>query len=370
MLDNGLDKREELNKGEKNDKGGNMEYDTVFFTPWNARTNLLTSAASLYSKADIFRVVEPGDLVAIKLHVGERGNPNYVEPFLVRQIFDLVREAGGKPFLTDTNTYYRAKRNNAVDHMETAEMNGFGQMPFLVADGLAGESSVKVPGIGVLEKVLVAGAIAKADSMIVISHFKGHPLAGFGGAIKNLAMGCVAKETKRAQHRMVDIVVDREQCSGCGTCAEVCWFGVPRIVDGCSIIDGPECMRCLTCLSNCPEHAITLLHRERLGEGLASAAMGVLSTFNPGRVAYITFAKDIVELCDCLPLVSPVVTPDLGIFAGYSPLSMDASILRLVNHQHLSTIHETDCFRQIQKIKELGCPGTETPEIVEIKNEK
>jgi uncharacterized Fe-S center protein len=347
-----------------------MAQDTVFFTPWSANTNLLNSAASLYSEAGILRVIDPGDLVAIKLHAGERGNPNYVEPFLVRQIFDLVKKAGGKPFLTDTNTYYRAKRNNAVDHMETAEMNGFGQMPFIVADGLVGENYVEVPTVGVLDKIFVAGAVAKADAMIVVSHFKGHPLGGFGGAIKNLGMGCVAKETKLAQHRRVDIVVDKDKCTGCGTCTAVCWFGVPKVVDDCSVIDGPECMRCLTCLSNCPEGAITLLHRERLGDGLAAAAMGVLSTFNPAKVAFITFAKDIVELCDCLPLVSPIVTPDLGIFAGLSPLSIDASVLGQVDYNHLNTIHDTDCFRQIRAIKELGCPGTDTPEIIEVGQEK
>jgi uncharacterized Fe-S center protein len=341
-----------------------MAHDKVFFVPWGTHTNLLNSAAALYSESNILRVIDPGNLVAIKLHVGERGNPNYVEPFLVRQIFDLVKHAGGKPFLTDTNTYYRAKRNNAVDHMETAEIHGFGQMPFLVADGLVGENYVEVPGVDVLEKIFVAGAIAKADAMIVVSHFKGHPLAGFGGAIKNLGMGCVAKETKLAQHRIVDIVVDRELCSGCGTCAEVCLFGVPQVVDGCSVIDGPECMRCLTCLSNCPEGAITLLHRERLGDGLAAAAMGVLSTFNPGKVAYVSLAKDIVELCDCMPLVSPLVTPDLGIFASLSPLSIDASILSQVDYQHLNTVHKTDCFRQIKKIKEFGCYGSETPEVI------
>lgn len=343
-----------------------MANDKVFFVPWFTHTNLLNSAAALYSESNILRVIAPGDLVAIKLHVGERGNPNYVEPFLVRQIFDLVKQAGGKPFLTDTNTYYRAKRNNAVDHMETAEIHGFGQMPFLVADGLVGENYVEVPGVDVLEKIFVAGAIAKADAMIVVSHFKGHPLAGFGGAIKNLGMGCVAKETKLAQHRTVDIVVDRELCSECGTCAEVCLFGVPQVVDGCSVIDGPECMRCLTCLSNCPEGAITLLHRERLGDGLASAAMGVLSTFNPGKVAYVSFAKDIVELCDCMPLVSPLVTPDLGIFASLSPLSIDASILSQVDYQHLNSVHKTDCFRQVKKIKKLGCPGSETPEVIRV----
>jgi uncharacterized Fe-S center protein len=342
-----------------------MAYDSVFFIPWRD-TNLLKSAANLYSEANIFRVIDPGNLVAIKLHVGERGNPHYVEPFLVRQIFDLVKHVGGKPFLTDTNTYYRAKRNNAVDHIETAEIHGFGQMPFLVADGLIGENYIEIPGVGLLEEIFVAGAIAKADAMIVISHFKGHPLGGFGGAIKNLGMGCVAKETKLAQHRLIEIVVDKELCSGCGTCADVCLFGVPRVVDGYSVIDGPDCMRCLTCLSNCPEGAIRLLHRERLGDGLASAAMGVLSTFNPGKVAYISFAKDIVELCDCMPLVSPVVTPDLGIFAGFSPLSIDASILSQVDYKHLNTVHKTDCFRQIKKIKKLGCPGSETPEVIRV----
>ena len=111
---------------------------TVHFVPWNRSRNLLEEAGRLYEEAGTFDCVKSGDLVAVKLHVGELGNPNYVQPVFIHDIARRIREAGGKPFLTDSNTLYNAERSNAVDHLHTAQMNGFGMAPFIVADGLRG----------------------------------------------------------------------------------------------------------------------------------------------------------------------------------------------------------------------------------------
>src|SRR4030042_6651904 len=174
---------------------------TVHFVPWNTERNLMKEANRLYDEAGTFACVEKDDLVAIKLHVGELGNPYYVQPFFVHDIIRRVREAGGKPFLTDSNTAYRAQRNNAYDHMSTALMNGFNMAPFIVADGLRRENYRTVKTKGTFKEIEVSGVIAEADAMIVVSHDKGHELAGFGGAIKRLGMGWTSQAGKLREAR-------------------------------------------------------------------------------------------------------------------------------------------------------------------------
>ena len=191
---------------------------TVYLLPWDTNRNLMDETNRLYDDAETFDGIQKGDLVAIKLHVGEFGNPNYVQPVFVHDIIRRVKEAGGKPFLTDSNTSYHAQRNNAYDHMKTALMNGFNMAPFIVADGLRGENYRLVPTKGILKEIEVSGAIAEADAMIVVSHDKGHELSGFGGAIKNLGMGCTPGAGKLRQHRTVGIEIDQSKCNGCGKC--------------------------------------------------------------------------------------------------------------------------------------------------------
>ncbi len=231
---------------------------TVYFTPWDTHRNLMEEAEFLYDKAGTFGCIAKGDLVAIKLHVGELGNPNYVQPFFVHDIVRRVKEAGGKPFLTDSTTYYRANRNNAYDHMLNALTHGFSMAPFIVADGLRGENYRTVRTKGILKEIEVAGAIAEADSMIVITHVKGHELAGFGGAIKNLGMGCTSQAGKLRQHRTVDLEIDESKCIGCGKCKEACPKQLPDIIEGKAHNTSKECMRCPMCIGECPMEAIRL----------------------------------------------------------------------------------------------------------------
>ena len=203
---------------------------TVYFVKWDTSLDLMTEANHLYDVAGTFDCVEKGDLIAIKLHVGELGNPYYVQPFFVHDIIRRVIEAGGKPFLTDANTYYEAQRNNAYDHMITALTNGFNQAPFIVADGLRSENYKKVKTKGILNEIEVAGVIAEADAMIVVSHDKGHELSGFGGAIKNLGMGCTSRDGKLRQHRKMELEIDESKCIGCGKCYDVCPYMPSRAV--------------------------------------------------------------------------------------------------------------------------------------------
>ncbi|XHH09119.1 MAG: DUF362 domain-containing protein [Candidatus Bathyarchaeia archaeon] len=336
---------------------------TVYFTPWNADQNLLSEAERLYKKAGTFDCIEKGDLVAVKLHVGELGNPSYVQPFFVHSIVEKVKEAGGKPFLTDTNTYYLAQRHNAYDHMQTALMNGFNMAPFIVADGLKSENQRTVKTRGILDEIEVAGAIAEADAMIVVSHCKGHELSGFGGAIKNLAMGCTSQLGKLRQHRTVKLEIDQSKCNGCGKCKTACPFDVPEIIEGKARNTAPVCMRCPVCKAECPMEAISFVNQENICMALASAAFGVLETFKPKKVSYVSFAKDITQYCDCLPRPGAPIMSDVGIFAADSPVSVDAAFLRKVDYELFNGLSGVDCMTQVTEALKLGIPGEAKPNI-------
>lgn len=339
---------------------------TVYFTPWDTSRDLRQEAARLYEEAGTFDCVAPGDLVAVKLHVGELGNPYYIPPFFVRQLIDGVRARGGKPFLTDSNTYYHAHRSNAVDHALNAELNGYGGAPFIAADGLRSESFRTVKTKGLLQEIEVSGAIAEADAMIVVSHCKGHALTGFGGAIKNLAMGCTPAAGKLRQHRAVGLEIDRKKCTGCGACIEACALELPRLVKNKAVNTSELCMRCPGCRDACPEGAIRLTDLPNLSLALASAAAGVLGTFGKGKVTCVSFAKDIVEFCDCLPNPGHRVLDDLGIFAADSVVSVDAAFLEAVDYGKFNEAYGVDCLEQVREAKRIGLKGDLKPRVENI----
>lgn len=339
---------------------------TVFLTPWNTQGDLMEESRRLYDEAGTFNCINKGDLVAIKLHVGELGNPYYVQPFFVHDIARRVKEAGGKPFLTDSNTYYHAQRSNAYDHMITAQMNGFNMVPFIVADGLLGENYKTIETKGILQQIEVCGVIAEADAMIVVTHDKGHELTGFGGAIKNLGMGCTSRVGKLRQHRTIDLRIDESKCTGCGKCRESCEMQLPEIIDGKARNTSPRCMRCPFCMNNCPEEAIQLVNQDNILKALASAAYGVLSTFKPNKVSYVSFARDITQYCDCRPNPGNITMKDIGIFASNSPISVDGAFLQMANYKTFNDAYNVDCLLQLEEAKRLGIQGDMKPRIVKI----
>ncbi|MEJ2198732.1 MAG: DUF362 domain-containing protein, partial [Desulfuromonadales bacterium] len=199
--------------------------EQVFFADMRAgmRENLHTKLERLADQAGLPGIVTPGELVAIKLHFGEKGGHAYIRPTFVRRIVDQVKAAGGKPFLTDSSTLYPGERKEAVSALTCAIENGFAYAvvgaPLIMSDGLRGHSArrVAVPG-ELLREVDIGQEILEADAMIVLSHFKCHELTGFGGAIKNLAMGCSSREGKLEQHSTVAPSISQKHCTACGAC--------------------------------------------------------------------------------------------------------------------------------------------------------
>ncbi|MBU2490177.1 MAG: DUF362 domain-containing protein [Proteobacteria bacterium] len=311
----------------------------VFFARLRARKpkeNKTNRIRKLFDRAGFGNLITPGDLVAVKLHFGEMGNDSFLHPVYVRRVVDSIRQAQGKPFLTDTATLYTGSRKNAVDHLETAVMHGFAysvvNAPVIIADGLKSHGEVEVEiGKKRFQKVRIADAVASADSMMVLSHVKGHELAGFGGAIKNLAMGCATARGKKEQHSAKP-VVKADKCRACGLCAQVCPTGAVEDRDGKSFINPELCIGCGECMTRCPEKAIDLDWRtdiaefmERMTEYAYGAVVG-----KPGKVGYINFLMNITPDCDCVPWSDAPMVPDLGILASTDPVAIDKASHDLV----------------------------------------
>jgi uncharacterized Fe-S center protein len=314
----------------------------VYFASLRARSvrhNKISSVKRLFDAAGFAGFLRGEGLVAIKTHVGERGNDTYINPVFVRQVVDRVKRAGAKPFVTDTNTLYRGGRSNAPDHTLTALEHGYTfatvGAPFIVADGLTGENAADVDvGLKHFSRVKIARDIVCADALIVLSHFKGHELAGFGGAVKNLAMGCASRMGKQDQHR-VSMLVNADNCTGCGTCGENCPVGAARVLDGKSVIDRETCIGCGECLAMCPEKCIEIdwiTDVSEFMERMCEYAAGAVRT-KKGKTGFINFVINVTPDCDCIPWSDTPIVPDVGILASIDPVALDQACLDLVNRQ-------------------------------------
>ncbi|MEW6439360.1 MAG: DUF362 domain-containing protein [bacterium] len=302
-------------------------------------SSLLAKTQRVFTAAGLESCVSQKDLVAIKLHWGEVGNLAYLAPPLVRTVVDLVKDCGAKPFLTDANTLYRGGRRNAVDHILTAYRNGFTPetvgAPIVVSDGLRGMDYVKVKGSGIHFKELkISSAVHYADALIVLSHFKGHVLMGFGGAIKNLGMGCAAPAGKQSMHSDLRPAVKRPRCLGCGSCVKHCPSGAARLgEDGKAAIDQKLCIGCGDCTVVCPEGAIPVRWKtdgRAVLEKTVEYAMGAVEG-KKGKCGFMNFLMRITPDCDCLAWNDTPITPDLGILAARDPVAIDQASVDLVN---------------------------------------
>lgn len=314
----------------------------VYFANIRSRSdgeNKLEKIRRLFSAAGFDKVLEKGDLTAIKLHFGEVGNDTYLSPVFVREVVRLVKERGARPFLTDTNTLYSGGRGNSVDHIRTAIEHGFAyavvDAPVIIADGLRGGNHISVDvNLNHFRSVKIAGDIASAESMIVLSHFKAHMLAGFGGAIKNLGMGCAPPIGKAEQHTAKPIVY-KERCKGCGRCVKTCPRSAISVVDEMAVIDLSVCVGCGECVRACPERAMDfdwVVAIPPVVERMVEYAYGAVRG-KAGRVGFFNFLIDITPDCDCVPWSDAPVVPDIGILASRDPVAIDMASYDLVNAQ-------------------------------------
>jgi uncharacterized Fe-S center protein len=311
----------------------------VFFTDMRARPdrNLLNKIETLLDRMKINKGINKNDLVAVKLHFGEHGNCAFLRPVFVRTIVNKIKDTGGQPFLTDTNTLYKGSRTNSVGHLVTAVGNGFDYAcvgcPIIIADGLRGANGVKVKISGeVLEEVSIAKEIVEADRMIVVTHFKFHELSGFGGALKNVGMGCASREGKLVQHSGLAPAVNSATCKACALCVTYCPASAISLKEKKAFIDQQTCIGCGECIAVCPEGAIDVqwndnadMFQKKMVEHACGALAGKKSTI------YLNFVVDVSPACDCYPCNDAPVVRDIGILASFDPVSVDAASADLVN---------------------------------------
>lgn len=313
---------------------------TVYFTDLRTRPkrNLLDKVDELLRRTKIDRKIKKNDLVAIKLHFGEQGNCAFLRPVFFRTIVEKVKALGARPFLTDTNTLYTGSRSNSVTHITTAIQNGFDYSvvgcPIIIADGVRGSSGVKVPVAGeVLNEVSIAKEIVDADALIVVTHFKGHELSGFGGAIKNIGMGSATREGKLIQHSTVSPKVNVEHCRGCSLCLDYCPANAISLSKKKATIEGHQCIGCGECTIICPQGAIEIEWNEdpdKFQKKMVEYARGALKE-KEGKSLFLNFLMQISPACDCCPHNDAPIVKDIGILASTDPVAIDTASCDLVN---------------------------------------
>ena len=314
----------------------------VYFTDMHTvpmGDSLQTKLRKLMLKAGIGTIDFKDKFVAVKLHFGEPGNLAFLRANYARTVCDLVKELGGKPFVTDCNTLYVGGRKNALDHLETAYQNGYN--PFatgvhtLIADGLKGTDDVEVPVPGgeYVKAAKIGRAVMDADIVISLNHFKGHECTGFGGAIKNIGMGCGSRAGKMEMHAAGKPTVNQALCIGCGRCAKICAHDAPRIVDRKATIDHAKCVGCGRCIGVCPKDAITPdfdAANDVLNRKMSEYAVAVL---HDRPHFHVSLAIDISPFCDCHAENDVPIVPDIGMFASFDPVAIDRACADAVNRQ-------------------------------------
>lgn len=274
-------------------------------------------------------------IVALKMHMGERKNKTFIKPVYVKRMVDAVKQHGGDPFVTDTTTIYRAGRYTAMDYYRTAFVHGFHMSylgcPVIIADGLKDE------GVLVNEKVEIARMIYDSDSMLIVTHATGHGASSFGGAIKNVAMGCVTKRTKLYQHEVTRPVRNPELCSECDRCREVCKHDA---IDENHEIILENCVSCGECMSECetgalrPPEWMSMNLQKRLAEVAHTVLKNLPYSDSNSNLLYLNFLIDITPFCDCAEFAAEYICQDIGILASNDIVAIDMATIEMIG-KHL-----------------------------------
>lgn len=369
-----------------------MEKSKVYFTNMRTKVNdgLLKKLRRLIMAAGIEEIDFERKYAAIKIHFGEPGNLAFLRPNYAKVVGDIVKSLGGKPFLTDCNTLYVGGRKNALDHMEAAYENGF--TPYttgchvIIADGLKGTDEVLVPVEGgtYVKEAKIGQAIMDADIFISLNHFKGHEATGFGGALKNIGMGCGSRAGKMEMHSAGKPHVKASECIGCGMCKKMCAHNAITIIDKIASIDHQKCVGCGRCIGICSQDAIKPASDESndiLNYKIAEYSAAVLKD-RPHF--HISLVIDVSPYCDCHAENDAAIVPDIGMFASFDPVALDVACADAVNaeepmhrsklyesehihHDHFTDMHPVTNWRTcIDHAVEMGL-GQKEYELIEIK---
>ncbi|MBO5550684.1 MAG: DUF362 domain-containing protein [Lachnospiraceae bacterium] len=304
----------------------------VYFTDFRTRIGVsqCEKLKKLIRAAGIGNIDFEGKFTAIKMHFGELGNCAYLRPNYVHAVSDVIRDLGGVPFLTDCNTLYPGSRSNAVEHLSCAEINGFNSVTtgcqVIIGDGLRGtdETEVPVPNGEYCKTALIGSAIMDADILISLTHFKGHEETGFGGALKNIGMGCGSRAGKMHQHNEGTPIVDPEICRGCRRCAKSCGSSaISYGSDNKAYIDPDLCKGCGRCIGACNFDAIENVN-EAATEILCCKIAEYTQAVCHGRQCFhISLIMDVSPNCDCHDENDAPILPNIGMLASFDPVALD-----------------------------------------------
>ena len=314
-----------------------MERSKVYFTDFRTTldVSLTQKLQKLIKEAGIGSIDMDGKFVAIKMHFGELGNLAYLRPNYAKAVADVIKEGGGLPFLTDCNTLYPGSRKHALEHLDCANINGFNTVTtgcqIIIADGLRGTDDIAVPipnGVH-FKEAYIGRAVMDADIFISLNHFKGHEMTGFGGAIKNIGMGCGSRAGKMQQHNSGQPHVNEEKCKGCKRCAKECGSDAISYKNKKAWIDPEKCKGCGRCIGACAFDAIrnnTWNANSILGEKMAEYAAAVVN----GRPHFhISLITDVSPNCDCHEENDAPILPDIGMLASFDPVALDQACVDL-----------------------------------------
>jgi len=297
--------------------------------------------AEVYFSKDINKIINKIDMpklgksVAIKMHFGEKGCDTYLNPEIVRRVYEAIVSTGRKTSLVDCNVLYKGSRTTKTEHIETAKNHGFGFADIDILDGEKGEEFIEV------NNCKLGKGIEKYDSFIVLSHFKGHIMVGFGGALKNIGMGFASRAGKLELHCNIKPSIS-SRCIGCGVCIDSCNAKAISIVEGKAEINKNLCEGCAMCIAVCPNKAVRIPWKsksaEELQSGIVKYSLAVLKKFP--KIIFINVLKNITEDCDCLEKKQKPVIKDIGFLYSEDILSIEKASLELANEKG---------FKEVQK---------------------
>ena len=327
-----------------------MQKPKVYFTSFKTSftENIPDKLKRLILTAGVKEIDFTDKYAAIKIHFGELGNLAFLRPNYAKVVVDVVKELGGKAFLTDCNTLYVGSRKNALDHLDTAYENGF--TPFstgchvIIGDGLKGTDEELVPVDGeYVKEAKIGRAVMDADVFISLTHFKGHEMTGFGGALKNIGMGCGSRAGKMEMHSEGKPYVNQEKCIGCGMCTKVCAHTGIAVSEKKASINQENCVGCGRCIGVCPKDAVEPSFGDSndvLNCKMAEYSKAVLQ----GRPHFhISIVCDVSPNCDCHAENDIPIIPNVGMFASFDPVALDVACADACNRQPViagSVLHE------------------------------
>ncbi len=299
--------------------------------------------SKVYFSKELDKVLKKLDLtklgkrIGIKLHFGEKGSETYLKPEIARKIYDFIKSKKKgleRLSLVECNVLYRGERTTRTKHVALAKEHGFGFADIDILDGELGEETLTLAITnGIIDKAKVGKGLERYDSLIVLTHFKGHIMAGYGGAFKNLGMGLGSRAGKLHMHANVSPKVSKSKCIGCGTCVQHCGSDAITLQNGKAEINGEKCTGCAMCIAVCPVGAVKIpwlsSTSSLLQKKIIDYSKAIIEYLN-SRLIYVNALVNITKECDCVGKKQRPIVEDIGFLVSNDPVSIDKASLDLI----------------------------------------